>query len=324
MLAGVKSLEDLVAYARTINFPGANSFTALSRLGPTLKLVDDFSAVIAICLGANAKVIGFVWGSLRLIITLASSTDEALQKVLDMLEELSLSLPRLRHYEENLPLDRSLENALVDLYSEIICFYARLIRHYKINPHLPMQQAGWQNFQRDFASTVRRVKYLSSIVEKEADLVKMKLESGKYEEVLEALKGLGGQRAQDNAVTQCYCIPISMNPRFRGRECDLKDVREALEPDEKPTRLKSFALFGMGGVGKTQLALRYALESKKIFDIIIWIAADTSMSIDQSFREAAVGLGLSQESSDGSSELSATARVKDWLCDPNNGKIFLS
>lgn len=324
LLAGVGSLEDLVAYARTIEPPGANSSTALSRLGPNLKFVDDFSAVVAICLGANAKVIAFVWGSLRLIITLASSTDDALQKALDMLEELSLSLPRLRYYEENLPLDRSLENALVDLYSEIICFYARLIRHYRTNPHLLMQQAGWQIFQRDFTSTVRRVKYLSSIVEKEADLLKMKFESGKYEEVLEALKGLGGRKAQDDAVKQCYYIPISMNPRFRGRESDLMHVRDALDPDEKPTRLKSYALYGMGGVGKTQLALRYALESKKIFDTVLWIAADTSMSFDQSFREAAVGLGLSQESSDGSNELSATARVKDWLSDPNNGKIFLS
>lgn len=326
ILAGVGSLEDLIAYARTIEYPGSNSFTALSRLGSSLKFVDDFSAVVAICLGASAKVIAFVWGSLGLIITLASSTDDALQiqNVLDMLEELSLSLPRLRYYENNLPLDRSLENALVDLYSEIICFYARLIRHYRTNPHLPMQQAGWQSLQRDFNRTERRVKYLSSIVEKEADLVKMKFGSDKHEEVLEALKSLGGRKAQDDATKQCYYIPISMNPRFKGRERDLMQLREALDPDENPTRLKSFALYGMGGVGKTQLALCYALESKTMFDKILWIDAETSMSLDQSFKEAAVGLGLRQESSDGSNELSATARVKDWLSDPNDGEIFLS
>ena len=79
ILAGVGSLEDLVAYARTIESPGSSSYGALSRIGPTLKFVDDFSAVVAICLGASTKVIAFVWGSLRLIITLAASADDALQ-----------------------------------------------------------------------------------------------------------------------------------------------------------------------------------------------------------------------------------------------------
>ena len=238
-----------------------------------------------------------------------------------MLEELSLSLPRLRYYEESLPMDRSFENALVDLYSEIICFYARLIRHYKANPHLPMQQAGWPSFQKDFTSTVRRVKYLSSVVEKEADLAKMKIESDKYEEVLEALKGLGDRKESPHTAEQCYYIPATINTRFRGREADLNLIRKALDQDEDPSQLKSFALHGMGGVGKTQLALRYALDSKKNFDTILWIAAENSMSLEQSFREAAIGLGLNRDSSDGTQQVSATARVKDWLSDQKNGML---
>lgn len=56
-------------------------------------------------------------------------------------------------------------------------------------------------------------------------------------------------------------------------------------------------------MGKTQLALCYALESKMILDAVLWIDADTSMNFDQSFKEAAVGLGLSQESIAGRNEL---------------------
>ena len=322
ILEGTGSLEDLLAYARTIQVPGPNSFKALSRLGPTLKFVDDFSALIALCLGANAKITAFVWGSLRLIITLASSAGDALQKVLDMLEELSLSLPRFRYYEENLPLNRPFENALIDLYSEVICFYARLIRHYKENPHLPMQHAGWQTFEKDFTITVRRVKHLSTVVEKEADVAKMRIERDKYDEVLDMLKSLGDRKTQKGVLQHCYHIPMSISARFRGREAELDLIRKALNPEEAPTQLKSFALYGMGGVGKTQLAMRYTLSSKEHFDTILWIPADTRLSIDQGFRDAAISLGLSQESSDGASELSATARVKDWLLDRNHGKTF--
>jgi hypothetical protein len=48
-------LEDLVAYAGTIEPPGSNAFKALSSFDRALKFVDDFSAVVAICLGAKAK-----------------------------------------------------------------------------------------------------------------------------------------------------------------------------------------------------------------------------------------------------------------------------
>lgn len=322
ILAGTKSLDDLIAYVSTIQVPGSNAFQPLSRLGPKLKFVDDFSALVALCLGTNTKITAFVWGSLRLIITLASSAGDALQKVLDMLEELSLSLPRFRSYEENLPLNGSFENALVELYLEIICFYARLIRYYKDNPHVPMQHVGWKSFELDFDHTLQRVKTLSRDVEKEADLAKMRMERQKYDVVLEMLQGLNTRPAQTltNARKHYHHIPINVYSRFRGREADLEVIRQALGPDETPTKLKSLALYGIGGVGKTQLAARYALDSKKHFDTILWIPADSRLALEQGFRDAALCLGLSQESNDGASELSATARVKDWLSDQNQGK----
>lgn len=44
-----------------------------------------------------------------------------------MLDELSRSLPRFRSYEENLPMNKALERALLDVYTEMICFCARTI-----------------------------------------------------------------------------------------------------------------------------------------------------------------------------------------------------
>jgi hypothetical protein len=77
----------------------------------------------------------------------------------------------------------------------------------------------------------------------------------------------------------------------------------------------------MGGVGKTQLALRCALDSRANFQTILWISVATKMSLDQSFGKAAIGLGLVQKSHRGQNETSATARVKDWLLDSANGRF---
>lgn len=95
-----------------------------------LKFVDDFSAVIAVCFGADAKLTAFVWGSIRLMLTLASSAGDSFKDVIDMLEELSLTLPRLRTYETNFEMERALEASLVDVYTEVICFYARCIHFF--------------------------------------------------------------------------------------------------------------------------------------------------------------------------------------------------
>jgi hypothetical protein len=41
-----------------------------------------------------------------------------------------MTLPRFRLYEQTLPMDKALEMALLDVYTEIICVYARTIHFF--------------------------------------------------------------------------------------------------------------------------------------------------------------------------------------------------
>lgn len=52
-----------------------------------------------------------------------------------MLEELSLTLPRLKSYEKSIPLNPELEASLLAVYQEIICFYARAIHFFRSHKH---------------------------------------------------------------------------------------------------------------------------------------------------------------------------------------------
>jgi ABC-type multidrug transport system fused ATPase/permease subunit len=316
-IIGSGSLADLINYAKTIetSVPERTALNSLNRLQPILKFVDDFSAVIAICFGADAKLTAFVWGSIRLIITLASSAGDTLQNALDMLEELSLTLPRFRHYEDTLPMDSSFERALLDVYTEVICFYARSIHFFRIHPLTPLRRIAWGDFHGDFERTMRRLKHMSSVVESEADLARMRLENEKYGEVLQLLKGLKASKSNDDAVIHCYHIPASMSLRFWGRDEALSIVKAAIDPGETVESLKTFAIYGMGGVGKTQLALHYANSSKKEYDAVLWISADNTLSMEQSFRDVAQALGLVHMDEEAKDALSATLRVKHWLAE---------
>lgn len=69
------------------------------------------------------------------VLQLASTTNDTLGEVLNMLDEMSLALPRFRSYEESLPMTPALERALTDVYAEITCFCARAVRFLRSAPH---------------------------------------------------------------------------------------------------------------------------------------------------------------------------------------------
>jgi NB-ARC domain len=310
------SIDDVLDYAKTLEslLPRERgALTSLNRLGPILKFVDDFSAAIAICFGADAKLTAFVWGSIRLILTLSSSAGDNFRNVLDMLEELSL---RFRIYEQTLPMDKALEAALLDLYTEVICFYARTIHFFRRHPHTLLLQNAWSDFQGDFSRTLRRIKRMSATVESEADQARMRIDKSKYSEVLDVLQCLKDCRVTNEpAVPQCYLVPHQPNPRFWGREHALQEVRSHLEGAGHNTDLKAFALHGMGGVGKTQIALQYADKRRSNYDVVLWVAADNIISVGQSMRDIAQSLGLINTDNELKDTLGASLKVKKWLQD---------
>ncbi len=298
-----------------------NALGSLQRLGPALKFVDDFSAVIAVCFGADAKLTAFVWGSIRLMLTLASSVGDILKDVLDMLEELSLTLPRLRTYETNLEMDRALEAALVDVYTEVICFYARCIHFFRSHPHALLQRGAWEEFRDDFARTLKRIRRLSTTVESEADYARMKCDRKKYDEVLGLMEKFKEAKLQEDAPKRYKNIPSTLNPRFWGRKDVLTSLREALLPKHKSCQLTTFALYGMGGVGKTQIALQYAHRHRESYKAVLWVTADNVINMGQSFREIAKLLGLSQTDQEMQDTQGCMIKVKNWLTEARKCRL---
>lgn len=81
------------------------------------------------------------------------------------------------------------------------------------------------------------------------------------------------------------------NPNFTGRVALLDELNERLEPGEMTAVLPQ-ALHGLGGVGKSQLAVEYAYRNRARFDVIWWIPAEQSVSIASSLAELGKRLEL--------------------------------
>ena len=317
-IGNIQSLQDLIDSFASLQSaaprkqPGVIS---LNRLAPKLKFVDDFSAVLALCFGADATLTATVWGSIRLILSHASAAAETFQDVLDMLEELSLTLPRFHRYESTLPMTRSFQTALVDVYTEVICFYARAIHFLRENPNAILRKVDWQSFKNDFSRTIMRIRRMSPAVEIEADMARMAKDELNYKEVLDlmhAIKVGKGTGAEDKV--RYNNIPHPINSKFSGRDDVLEKVDAAIvDPDGTSSSLRSLALFGLGGVGKTQIAIQFAYRNLDKFDVVLWVAADNAISIGQSLKTVAEGLNLFGADDDTKDAAAAVWKVKNWL-----------
>ncbi|MER5433200.1 FxSxx-COOH system tetratricopeptide repeat protein [Streptomyces sp. NPDC002588] len=80
------------------------------------------------------------------------------------------------------------------------------------------------------------------------------------------------------------------NPNFTGRVDLLERLGERLR--EGTTTVLPEAIHGMGGVGKTQLAIEYAYRHQSEYDVVWWIPAERPGQIGQALVELAQRLGL--------------------------------
>ncbi|MGW7043396.1 FxSxx-COOH system tetratricopeptide repeat protein [Streptomyces avermitilis] len=81
------------------------------------------------------------------------------------------------------------------------------------------------------------------------------------------------------------------NTRFTGRESQLSDAYNLLEGAEPGAGV--LTLYGMSGVGKTQLAAEYVYRFGSEYDVVWWVDAENRASFRRLLAELAPSLGLS-------------------------------
>jgi tetratricopeptide (TPR) repeat protein len=79
------------------------------------------------------------------------------------------------------------------------------------------------------------------------------------------------------------------NPNFTGRGTELGQITRSLAA---ASRVVVHSVHGMGGVGKSQLAIEYAHSHAADYDVVWWIAAEETASIPDQYTGLAGRLGL--------------------------------
>jgi tetratricopeptide (TPR) repeat protein len=87
-------------------------------------------------------------------------------------------------------------------------------------------------------------------------------------------------------------VPFDRNQQFVGRDSLLNRLESALFTEQQPAK---FAIYGLGGIGKTQIALELTYRAKKTYHdcSVFWVPATSVESLQQAFENIGRQLRLS-------------------------------
>ena len=106
-------------------------------------------------------------------------------------------------------------------------------------------------------------------------------------------------------------IPITRNPYFTGREQLLASLNKRLSITRMTALIQPQALYGLGGVGKTQIAAEYAFRYGDEYTHVFWVLAATRDTLIADFVKLAQLLDLPEK--DQQDQQRIVLAVKRWL-----------
>lgn len=109
-----------------------------------------------------------------------------------------------------------------------------------------------------------------------------------------------------SVLSPIWQVPLGRNPNFTGREELLRELAESMSNSHL---LAVVALHGLGGVGKTQLALEYAYRYADRYRLVAWIRAEEPETLAEDYCAIGAPLGL-PETPDRRQRIEA---VRSWL-----------
>ena len=113
------------------------------------------------------------------------------------------------------------------------------------------------------------------------------------------------------ALPAIWNIPYPRNPFFLGRESELTQVRQRLQAGQTTALSQPQAISGLGGIGKTQLALEYAYRYHQDYQAVLWAHAESTDALISSYVAIASLLRLPEQ--EAKEQEVIVQAVKTWL-----------
>ncbi len=117
--------------------------------------------------------------------------------------------------------------------------------------------------------------------------------------------------APSAALPTIWNIPYQRNPYFTGREAVLGRIHEHFVQAKTATLTQPVAITGLGGIGKTQIAIEYAYHYAQEYQTVFWLHASSYEVLASDFAAIPTVLNLPEKSV--VDQVKRIEAVKEWL-----------
>lgn len=109
---------------------------------------------------------------------------------------------------------------------------------------------------------------------------------------------------------------------FIGRGAEIDQMKEVLKPGDTSQEQRRLVLGGMGGIGKTQLAISYVKQHHHDYESVFWLNATSEATLKDSFRVVAEVVFNVQDPVVLEGE-QILIHIRGWLSDRKNTRWLL-
>ncbi|KAF5712823.1 TPR [Fusarium mundagurra] len=248
------------------------------------------------------------WCSIEMLYNRSQDLGDVCRTLEDVFVRLARSLPRLIGYELSAPHDE-LNDCVLHYYQGVLNLFLE-IEKYISKCSQKRYLVGGPPEPSAIHNLISILENSKSEVEAEAIAVSIK-QNHQIKEKLHLF--MDSVSIKPKGRLPCHMLPYPENRGFRGRADILHRMEQSLKP--RPNELRTYALYGFGGVGKTQLALQFAYKRADVFNAIFWISAESSGKINQGILDAAEELGLFEPGESSVDQDKAVKTFLSWLRD---------
>lgn len=209
------------------------------------------------------------------------------------LKDLGEKLTLFEEYNKSLDSDPELMASFFELLVELVLDSAAAIKHFRKNDiQVAITMATWNKIDQKFCQTLQelanKIDHLKKIIEAR-QLTKLTLSQTELIQALNRYNTNGPPLGSSDMSLPYYQLPFGRNPAFFGRSSVLRDIQSTLEAVDTARSIRSVAIWGTGGIGKSQVALEYAnlqLTQGKC-KLILWLPSETDTELSEALVDAA-------------------------------------
>ncbi|KAJ3548447.1 hypothetical protein NM208_g996 [Fusarium decemcellulare] len=293
----------------------ARAARVLESLDAVIERLRKFVFAVSVFVQSDPAYSSLIWGGLLCF----SQSSRALKAIKEHFERMTRAMPRFEEYTQLYSTHERLGDSLLQIYRHYLdaCIHAvKFLRQRPWwSPIALVMSSVVQRFDdarksiaestREFEDEARLAHDMEAAIHRRDAQTRWEILERHQSRMEGALPTILARPQRESL----FSVPFPRNHRFLGRESELHQLKTILI-DETQSQ-KTCVVYGIGGVGKTNLALETCYQFKEHFRFIFWVAAENEAALSTSFAKLAEELSI-RPPEPGPSPL-ATDTMRRWL-----------